>query len=122
MSAKPQAVADLLVEVLRVWRTRDKMKLTDAQISERAANGALALISTFDVRHRDEGLRWTAVAMGEEPDPRIPYQSPDFGKRKVAVTLLVDSDGVLWEMVGRDEPTRIGRPPVPANTTKGETP
>lgn len=107
-----QAVADLLVDVLRVWVTRDGMNLSEAQIRERAANGALALITAFDVRHRDERPRWTGVAMGAEPDPRIPTHSAEYGKRQVSVTLLVDSDGRLFEMVGREELVLLGRPPA----------
>lgn len=110
--SEPQAVKDLLVEVLKVWVTRDNIKLTDAQISERAANGALALTTAFDVRRRDARPRWVAIAASRAPDPRVSHHSSEYGKRQVSLTLLIDSDGQLWEMLGRDNPTPVGGPPL----------
>jgi hypothetical protein len=110
--SEPQAVAELLAEVLRVWRTRDGKRLTDAEIRERAANGAMALTSAFSVRHRD-ARRWAGVfPAGKVADPRVSHQSSEYGKRHVPLTLLLDDDGQLWEMVGRDNPTFLGGPPL----------
>jgi hypothetical protein len=48
--ARPQDVVSLLVQILEVLRSRDGVPITDAQIEERARNGAMALCSEFDVR------------------------------------------------------------------------
>lgn len=107
----PEAIADLLVEVLRVWRTRDGKKLTDREIRERANNGALALFTTFDVRPRDAAPGWRSVALGKTRDPRVSDKSSAYG-REVSVALLIDEDGQLWEIIDRDAPVLIGRPPA----------
>lgn len=49
-TARPEDVVRLLVQVIEVLRSRDGVPITDAQIEERARNGAMALCSEFDVR------------------------------------------------------------------------
>jgi hypothetical protein len=121
--SEPQAVAELLVEVLRVWVTRDEMKLTDAQIRERAANGALALITSFDVRHRDDRPGWRSIAAANAPDPRVNTESSEYGKRTVIAAFAVDSLGRLCRFDGDDPTPVILSPPPPVDamaTTVGE--
>lgn len=56
--------------------------------------------------------RWTQLSSTRAPDPRVSPDSPEYGKRLVLVTTLIDDRGRLWERVGRDEPVLLGTPPM----------
>lgn len=51
--ASPAELAALLTDILRVLR-RNGVAITDEQIDERARNGAVAFMGSFDVRVQDD--------------------------------------------------------------------
>jgi hypothetical protein len=60
---------------------------------------------------KQKPLRWKAISSSLAPDPRVSEESPEYGKRFVLVTVLIDELGRLWERTGKDAPVMLGTVP-----------